>query len=406
MCRFFLFDLKRIFGRGRTVVLCVVVPLIVMLLFATVVAPLLVTRARVAASCFAIYNEDGTEVSQDFVDYVASSKSFEGIVYIFNVDTLDEGLKLVESGEASGLLHIPAGLYDAMMNGSDVTCDIYGSEFNILECSLVLTAVETALNTAGGAQNGLWSLRDDVLKLGASTEGSDELYESMLDCGINVITNRRAVLGEDGFISPAGGYLPTEFYLSAMLTWFLALAALPLAGFSAGDFSMSVLQRGMKTRAMRLKFLSARLLSGALFLLAVMLMIFPIGVVSSSLDRIFHGNIAALFLSMALMALSFSALALGISAWMPNRDAAMWLGFWLIVAFSLAGGTAAPESMLPGWVRDLGLWSPVRSAMRLLSTGIFNFDAATFRVDMLKTALWGLLGCALTAVGFMRKAVR
>jgi ABC-type multidrug transport system permease subunit len=162
----------------------------------------------------------------------------------------------------------------------------------------------------------------------------------------------------------------------------------------------------MKTRAMRLKFLSARLFSGALFLLAVMLMVFPIGIVSSTLDRLFHGNIAALFLSMGFMALCFSALALGISAWMPNRDAAMWLGFWLIIAFSLLGGTVAPESMLPGWVRDLGLWSPVRSAMRLLSTGIFNFDAAVYRVDMLKTGLWGMAGCALAAAGFMRKAVR
>lgn len=406
MGRFFLFDLKRIFGSGRTIVLCVVVPLIVMLLFTTVIAPLLVTRSRVDASCFAIYNEDGTAVSKEFIDYVASSKSFEGIVYIFGVDSLDEGLELVRTQEASGLLYIPAGFYDAMSKGMDVSLDIYGSELNILECSLVLTALETALNTAGGAQNALGVLREDVIKLGGSTEGADELYDSMLSCGINVITNRRAVLGEDGFISPAGGYLPTEFYLSAMLTWFLALATLPLAGFSAGDFSMSVLQRGMKTRAMRLKFLSARLLSGTLFLLTVMLMIFPIGIVSSSLDRIFHGNTAALFLSMGFMALCFSALALGISAWMPNRDAAMWLGFWLIVAFSLAGGTIAPESMLPGWVKDIGLWSPVRSAMRLLSTGIFSFDAASFRVDILKTGLWGLVGLLLAAVGFMRKAVR
>lgn len=169
---------------------------------------------------------------------------------------------------------------------------------------------------------------------------------------------------------------------------------------------MSVLQRGMKSRSMRVKFLLARLLSGALFLLTVMLMIFPIGIISSSLDRFFHGNIAALFIAMGFMAFCFSALALGISAWMPNPDAAMWLGFWLIVAFSLIGGTIAPESMLPGWAKDLGLWSPVRSAMRLFSTGIFNFEAAAFGIDMLKTGLWGLVGSLLAAIGFMRKAVR
>ncbi len=399
-----MFDLKRIFMNGRTVVLCIAVPLVVMLLFSSVIAPLLVTRSRVAASCFAVYNEDGTQVTKEFIDYVASSKSFEGIVYLFNTDSLEEGLRLVKNGEVSGLLYIPAGLYDAMLGGEDALLHIYGSEMNILECSLVLVAVETALNTAGGAQNGLYALREEVLELGADTEGADGLYESMLSCGIQTITNRRAVLGEDGFISPAGGYLPTEFYLSAMLTWFLALAMLPLAGFSAGDFSMSVLHRGMKTSAMRAKFLSARLLSGALFLLTVMLLIFPVGIVSASLDRIFHGNIVALFGSMLFMSLCFSALALGISAWMPGRDAAMWLGFWLIIAFSMTGGTVAPESMLPQWIRSIGFWSPVRSAMRLLSTGIFHFDPASFAVDLLKTGLWGLIGAAAAVIGFSRKA--
>ncbi len=142
-----------------------------------------------------------------------------------------------------------------------------------------------------------------------------------------------------------------------MLTWFLALAMLPLAGFSAGDFSGPVLQRGVNT-ALRLRFLGARIFSGALFLLAVMLLIFPVGLVSSNLDRIFNGSFAALLTSMLLLSVCFSALALGVAACVPNSDAAMWLGFWLIVAFSITGGTIAPESMLPSWVRSIGLWSP------------------------------------------------
>jgi hypothetical protein len=167
----------------------------VLLLFTTVVAPLLVTRARVEATCFAVFNEDATPVSKQFIDYVANSKSFDGIVYIFCVDSLEQGRELVRTNEASGLLYIPAGFYEAMSGGEDVTLEIYGSELNILECSLVLTAVETALNTAGGAQNALGVLRRDVLELGASEEGADQLYDEMLSCGIHAITNRRPCWG-------------------------------------------------------------------------------------------------------------------------------------------------------------------------------------------------------------------
>jgi hypothetical protein len=404
MARFFLFDLKRIFGSGRTVLLCIVLPLAVLLLFTTMVAPLLVTQTRVAATAFAVYNEDGTKVTRQFIDFVANAKSFQGIVSVFTVNSLEKGLRLVKNHEASGLLHIPAGFYDAMSGGRDVTMDVYGGDTNVLECSLVLTVLETALQEAGGAQNALGALHADVIRLGGSEESADGLYDAMMTCGMGAITNRQAVLGPGGFVSPTSGYLPAEFCLSAMLTWFLALALLPLAGFSAGDFSMSVLQRGMKTRSMRLRFLAARLLSGAVFLVAVMAIVFPAGAVSSGFTRFFNGNTLALCGAIFFMALCFSAIALAVSAWMPNRDAALWLAFWLIVVLSLFGGTAAPESVLPGWARAAGQWSPIRSAMRLLAGGIFNFDGAAFVTDLLKTGLWGLLGCVLAAVGFTRKA--
>jgi hypothetical protein len=86
MGRFFVFDLKRIFMNGRTVVLCIAVPLVVMLLFSSVIAPLLVTRSRVAASCFAVYNEDGTQVTKEFIDYVASSNPLkESFIFLIPI---------------------------------------------------------------------------------------------------------------------------------------------------------------------------------------------------------------------------------------------------------------------------------------------------------------------------------
>lgn len=404
MSRLLLLDLKRLFGSGRTLLLCIVLPLVVMLLFTTMLAPLLLTHKRVAATAFAVYNEDGTKTTKQFVNFVANAKSFEGIVSVFSVNSLVEGKQLVETHEASGLLHIPTGFYDAMATGKDVTLDIYGGSTNILECALVLTVLETVLNTAGGAQNALGALRTQVISLGASQDGADKLYDAMMSCGLSAITNRQAVLNPSGFVSPTSGYLPIEFYLSAMLTWFVALATLPLSGYSAGDFSAAVLHRGLKTESRRRCFLMARFLSGALFLLAVMLLIFPVGAVSAHFSRFFNGNTPALFAAMVLMAMCFSALALGLAAWMPSREAALWLSFWVILVLSGVGGTAAPESMLPGWVRTVGQWSPIRSAVRLFASGIFNFDGGAFQMDMLKLACWTVVSGGLAAAGFKRKA--
>ena len=404
MGRFFWCDIKRIFSSRRTVVLCLLIPFLVMLLFESVVFPLLVTRTRVSASCFAVCNMDGTEVTKQFVNDVANSKSFKNIVYISTVNSMQEGLNQVDNGEVSGLLYVPPNFYADMNDGKNVKLEIYGNRFHTLECSLVLVSVEAALNTVGRAQNALNMVKSKEISLGAEKKDAEVFYHDLLTIGINVVTNRRAVLGESGFVSLAGGYLPVEVDISAMLAWFIALAALPLACFSASDFSKSVLQRGMRTVRMRMNFLTARLLSGALFILLVTFLIFPIGLGASSLDRSLSGNTAALFAAMGLIALCFSALAMGLSSWMPNGDAAVWTGFWIIVIFAMIGGAIMPESTLPIWVKSIGLWSPVRASMHLLAGTVFNFNDLSFRVDMFKMGLWGIVGVAATAAGFMRRS--
>jgi hypothetical protein len=403
MGRFFLCDIKRIFSSRATIILCLIVPFAVMLLFASVVAPLLIERVRVQTTSFVVCDEDNTEVTKEFIDYVANSKAFKNLVYIYKVDTLEEGQHLIDTNQVSGMLHVPKNLYKDMSAGKNVTLGLYGNTYHTLECSLVLVAVETALNTVGRAQNALDAVRDYAVSFGAGEDDADKFYNTLLDLGIKVLADRKAMLGEEGFVSPAGEYVPAELYLSAMLAWFIALAALPLSSFSAGDFSEAVLQRGMRTGGLQIRFLTARLFSGAVFLLLVAFLVFPVGLGASSLDRIFSGSTPALFAAMGLMALSFSAMSLGLSVWTKNGDAAVWIGFWLIVLFAMAGGAILPDSMLPGWAKAVGLWSPVRAAMRLLGGAVFKFDAAAFWWDMLKIGLWGVFGTLCAVLGFRRR---
>ena len=405
MGRFLLYDLKRIFSSRATVILCLLVPLVVMLLFASVVAPLLITRTRVETSCVVICDDDGTDVTQDFINYVANSKAFKDLVYISKVDSLEEGQRLIDTGEASGMLYIPKDFYKDFSEGKVVTIEVFGTEFHTMESALVMVAVETALNTVGRSQNALNVIRDYLEARDVDQGEVDTFFSALTDLGIKVVSNRKAIIGQEGFVSPAGELLPAELYLSAMLAWFIALAALPLSSFSAGDFSASVLQRGLRAPGMRTRFLAARLLSGAVFLLLVAFLIFPIGLGASSIDRMFKGNAAAFFAAVLLLALTFSAMSLGLSALLKSSDAAVWVGFWLIVLFAMAGGAILPDSMLPGWAKAVGQWSPVRTAMRLLGGTVFRFDAAAYWWDMLKAGLWGVAGAVCAAAGFMRRTV-
>ena len=404
--RYLICDLKRLFSKKGMVAMFILAPAAVMVLFSSIIVPMLFTGKGLFFN-LAIYQEDNSLEVNSFIYHITHSKSISNLTRIIEVDALTDGIDLLESQQVSVLLHIPSDIMPRLQRRETVTIQIYGTRAHAMELSLITMTLGEALLTVGQSQNQLEGAKQVILSKGVPLADVDDyVYRVTIDA-IREYMSRRQVLGKSGTVSPLGEYLPVEYYLAAVFAMFAALAMLPLVHFTAADLSGSIFHRGLASGRGVLHFFLARLCSGTLFILLVLLMVFPtsllLGASDALIGGIYNGNLLALLGSIVLGALGLSALAAALAVWISKAQPAVWTGFYLVIAMSIAGGALIPDGALPVWLAESGRIMPLRPIMRSLATALFDYDAAQYSADMLRLlVLTGLL--FLTAwAGFARK---
>lgn len=407
--RFLVFDLKRMFSGKALVLLCLLSPIIVVFIFSTVISPMLYTAKGLHFN-LAICDEDGSEEVGQFITQMLNSQALLELVTSYPVKTVDDGVALLESGDISVFVHVPAGLFDSMRNGDEVKVDIISTKAHALEANLTSMTLKSSLEVVGKSQNVIEQSRLVLIDKGISEADADEYLTESTNDAIKKYMNRREALGDGGPISPVGEFLPVEYYVSAIFALFAALAMLPVIHFTAADSSGAILRRGLLCGIGTARFFTARIVSGAIFIFLVLTMLFPTSLLLKLADTLLGGsyanNFAALAASLVLSSLCFSALALTIAVWLPNENTALWTGFFLVIGMAALCGTLVPEGALPQWASLIGRWLPIRSVMRMLSVSLFDFDKDIFFQDTLKTLGFSAVLLPLGYWGLSRRGKR
>ncbi len=390
--RFLLFDLKRIFSGKGLVLMCLLSPILVVLLFSTVVAPMIFTAKGLHFN-LAICDEDKSEEVNQFINQMINSQALADIVDVYPVSTVDIGLELVEDGEVSVLIHIPNNFFNDLRKGEDLNVPVYATKSHSLESRIIAMSLNSSLSLVGKSQNVMEAARLILIDKGASEGIAEEFLDINTETAISDYMNRREVFGEGGTLSPLGEYLPVEYYLSAIFSIFAALSILPIIYFSAVDISGAILKRGLLCGMGAFKFFYSRILSGFIFILLVQFMLFPtsvlLGTASDVLGGTYANNFLALFTTLILSSLCYSSLALLIATLLPDKKTSLWIGFLLVLVMAIFCGALIPESVLPSWTVSFGKWLPMSYSMRMLSMSLFNFDSTVFIKDTFKILSFG-----------------
>jgi hypothetical protein len=398
--RFLILDIRRLFSHKAMLALCVLAPLVVMLLFASVAIPMLFTGETMHFN-LALYQEDNSVEVKAFIFQLVHSRALEDLVNIRQVGSVDEGLALLDHREVSVVMHIPRDVLEDIRNQKAVRVTLYGTPEHALEQELIRMTLGQSLLLVGQGQNQMEAAKAFLMSQGVELAAADVFLRDMTYEALAQYMLRRQILGETGTLSPLGEYLPVEYYLAAIFALFAAFAMLPLIHYSASDLAGSIVRRGLACGRGIGQFYLARVFSGGLFILLVLLMVFPTTYLLNLADRLigtsYHGSLPALFLTILLAAFCLSALAAALAAWVSKIQPALWTGFFTALVMAAAGGALVPEGDLPAWVVAVGRYLPVRAAMRGLASALFTFDPAIFWPDMIK------LVCALSIllpVGF------
>ena len=382
--RFLRLDIKRIFGKKGMVSLCLLAPLVIIMIFATIVAPMIITGRGLNYN-IAICNEDSSDSVREFINQLVNSEALSDLVNTFPVSDMEAGYELLKGNSVSVLLHIPADSFKNIQAGLPVQIEIIGTKAHALEISLLRMTLRDALLPVEKAENILQSAVKVMSENMDQTE-AETLLTDITNDAIREYMNRRLVIGLERTLTPLSDYLPVEYYLGAVFALFAALSMLPIIGYTAQDASGSMFRRGLVAGQGAARFFFARVVSGMLFILLVILMLVPTSMLlreGELLIGAYKGNVTAMFVAMLLSALCYSSIAACLGAWLPRKNMALWIGFYLVFGMAVMCGALFPEGMLPGWVLNIGRWLPLRACMRLISGTIFSYDAAQHTRDFL-----------------------
>ena len=404
--RFLICDLKRLFSKKAMVALFILAPAAVMVLFSSIVVPMLFTGRGLRFN-MALLQEDNSIEVRAFVHAITRGRAIADLVDIREVESLENGFEIMDSGQVSVLVHVPPDIQDSFINRETVVLTIYSTPPHALEQSLIVMTLGESLVTVGQSKNQLDSVRHFLLEQGADPAAADEFTRALTIAAIQDFMSRRQVLGKVGVVSPLGDFMPVEYYLAAVFALFAALAMLPLVHFTAADLTGSIFHRGLAAGRGSVRFYLSRILSGAMFVSLVLLMVVPTSLLLGQAEKLigseYQANMAALLFSIILTSFCFSAWAAALAVWIGREQPALWTAFYLVLLMAVSGGAIIPDGSLPVWLAEIGRWLPLRPAMRGLANALFSFDPSLFGADLIRLLLAGFLVFLAGLAGFIRK---
>lgn len=402
------YDLKRIFRNKSTVFMYILSPLIVILLFVSVVFPLLMTSKNISFQ-IAIYNEDQSDVTKEFVQQYVNSYAVQNILTAYPVQSIEQGRALVDEDKVSAFVHVPDQLYDDIVQNQNVNVYVYGKKEHALEISLVEMTMGSALSIVNQSEKNFALTRKILLENSRNYEAVNDYLEEKMQQSIQDFMNRRSIVGEVGISTSIREYLPLEYSIGALFTLFATLAILPIIQLNVRDFNGSVLKRGLLVGKSWKEFIISRICSGSILVIFVSAMLIPTSLVlhlKIQMIGFFDGRFWALILSMIVCSLVHSASALCISAWIKNEKSALWIGFYYIFVSMICSGILIPQGVLPKIISDLGVILPTRYFMRLLTGALFQFEARSYIQSLLMMIIYFIIMMVLGVIGLNRRDYR
>ncbi len=403
--KYILFDLKRTFEKKSLIIICVISPVIVMLLFGSIVAPLLFT-AKITKFNVAIVNDDKSKEVNTFIDQLVNSKALKDLVVSYPAQSIEDGYEMLEKNEVLVLIHIPEGLMSSIKTNKKTNIELYSIKGHYLESELIKMTLESSLSTVAKGQNLLEYSIKFISDKSISLEKIKQFTDEITDKAIREFMNRREVLSQAGTLSPIGAYIPIEYYTGIIFTFFAALAMLPISAMTAEDMRKNVLKRGFLYDRRYLGYYFGRLISGTALICLILLLVYPSYLLNSILNTAlkveFTSNAAALFLSVLLSALCFSAMAVTVSSIFSKGNMSIWILFYIILFMAVLSGAVIPTDSMPEFASKISGWMPFRAAMRSMINALFIFDVSQYFQEVIKLIIWNIVFIA-SGLLFIRK---
>lgn len=322
----------------------------------------------------------------------------------------EDGLARVNAGEASGLLVIPDGFTDALVESTPATLTLRTNPSQTILPGIITDITEILLD-AGFYAHQLFG--DEIATITAMTEEPSDAEVAALAVTIqnkieSVAPKLFPPIIDLEIVEPPPAE-PSPPLALLFLPGIILMAVLFAANGLAADFwaerEAGTLRRLVLSPGRLGSFLLGKGLAAALVIAIVGGFTLVLGFIYHGLDW-FELPSSLLWIAVSGVALFawFSALQMLFS----NRSAAAVVSLVIVFPLLMAGGSFFPLAVMPDWMAAIGRLSPngfvgERLATELTTAGAFSIDIASW-TGVLGAAALGLAVCAWRLrAGFARR---
>lgn len=399
-----LYDIKRLCGHGKLILLVFLTPILLVGVFFTVFIPLL-SEGHGANIPFAICNDDKSAMVDTFFEYNMGKRN--DIATYYPVQDMETGMRLLQEEKISVLLHIPSGFYETIDAGEDAEIYLYYLPKHVFEATMIQLNLNNNLAFLGQSQNILSLAADVANEHGFSQEQTEEFLNFCIDESILSYSRRSVIFQKNGEITATGDYMPAEYYFSILFALCLLFSMFPTIQMTADDLNVYYRSRKLSIKQILVKY-TTRLITGALVNSMTLLICIPVSMIFKKLNgislNIAHSSLIYLAISIPMMSIAFSALAILIAVISDRTNTALWVGLYISFLMIAVSGIFTEMKLLPEKLLVYLQLLPFKAAIGLVSNALLKFNQQAYSTNMLYLFLCTCFCMIIGGFVYYRKA--
>ena len=340
-------DLKIMVKDIKALLMLLVMPVIIILIFATALAPIIEHNKFIEPFRIVLVDNDKSPWTGLLASQLRNLDIIEKIIFADE----EEARRLIEKDEAAAAIIIPENLSESIDYWEPQAGKVLGSSTKYLESRLVKNIGLVGSDTVSSGLASLSVIYDIETEKGYAFEEALGEINKAFDAFVDLVLNRKAVISEKK--SDKHDTDPVIYYAMSLMSVFIMFSSIPCMKLLTDERRLGILSRlnaspvkSFQTAASKL--LLSFLISAVQF---IIILIFVRIVDRNSVASSITGMIPV-FLVTSLASGAFSVFVASISS---TGSAADLIANLSILLMAIAGGSLYPLSSLPAICRKLSV---------------------------------------------------
>ena len=274
---------------------------------------------------------------------------------------------MLDNGEITAGLVIPAGTVDNIMTGKNTPIDIIFPKDSGFEAAILVELTSSISSMLASAQAGVYA-GIDFYNANNKQQEKQSMITSLNIKNMTTVLNRESVFKEE-YISATGNISTANYYTTGGIVMFLLLFSINIAAIYRA-YSKHVEYKLLTSDVGILKQIICKYMS----ILTLYVLLLPV-IIIFLFVILTPKSVFALIIPLIICILCTSAIALLVYELFRNNINCILFSFMLSVIFAFISGCLIPSLMLPEIINDISLFIPSTYIVKVLNntfTGTFS----------------------------------